>query len=136
MSLNFETESRQGYLLMTYEGSYAHSLVEEFTDQILETCKSQQPTKLLIDLRLVTGNMSVIERYQLALTAARKYFIARLAAKIPGCRYAIVGTHPLVDSKKFEETVATNQGLNLRIFTDIQAAHRWLEVEAGNGPSS
>jgi len=70
-----------------------------------------------------------MERLQLGLTAARKYLVERLLKKIPSCRYAIVGNHPLVDPKRFGETVAVNRGVNVRAFTEMKQALAWLEME-------
>jgi hypothetical protein len=129
MALTFKIETQPGYLLMIYEGLYEPSLAGEFTDQILAACKSHQPAKLLIDLRKVEGKMSTMDRFNLSVLAATKYFGAKLTGKIPSCRYAIVGSHPLVDSKRFEETVAVNRGVNIKVFTVMKEALIWLEVE-------
>ena len=129
MAIAFKIENQPGYLLMIYEGVYLPSLAGEFTDQILETCKNHQPNKLLIDLRKVEGEMSTMDRFNLSVLAATKYFGAKLTRKIQSCRYAIVGSHPLVDPGRFEETVATNRGVNVKVFTEIKEALAWLEVE-------
>jgi hypothetical protein len=128
MSLAFKIENQTGYLLMIYEGFYQSSLAGEFTDQILETCKNHQPSKLLIDLRKVEGGMSTMDRFNLSVLAATKYFGAKLTGKIPSCVYAIVGNHPLVDPRRFEETVATNRGVDVKVFTEMKEALAWLKV--------
>jgi hypothetical protein len=129
MALTFKIETQPGYLWMVYEGLYEPSLAGKFTDQILATCKSHQPRKLLIDLLKVEGKMTTMDRFNLSVMAAAKYFGAVFTKKIPSCRYAIVGNHPLVDPNKFEETVAVNQGINVRVFTEMKEALAWLEAE-------
>ncbi len=129
MALTFKVETPPGYLLMTYEGTYESSLAGEFTDQILAVSKTYQPQKLLIDLRQVKGGMSALSRYNVSMMAAAKYFGAIITRKIPKCRYAIVGSPPLVDSKKYEETVAVSQGVPVKVCTEMNEALAWLEVE-------
>ncbi len=129
MALTFKIETPPGYLLMVYEDHYEASLAGEFTNQILETCKSHQPKKLLIDFRKVTGEMSTMDRFNVSVLAATKYFGAIATGKIQSCRYALVGSHPLVDSRKFEETVAVNRGVNIKVLTEMKDALVWLGVE-------
>jgi hypothetical protein len=129
MALHFKVETQTGHLLMIYEGRYEPSLAEEFTNQIVETSRAHQPTKLLIDLREVTGEMSTMDRFNLSRIAVKKYFLEMILGKIPKCRYAIVGRHPLVDPRRFEEIVATNRGMNVKTFAEIRDAYAWLGVE-------
>ncbi len=128
MALTFQIETQTDYLLMIYHGAYDSSLADEFTDQILNACKTHKPARLLIDLRKVKGNMTTMDRFNLSVIAAAKYLGAKLTGKIPSCRYAIVGNHPLVDPGKFEETVAINRGINVRTFTSMDHAVSWLEI--------
>jgi hypothetical protein len=80
-------------------------------------------------MRGVEGEMSKLDRYTLSVKAAKKYFLAIISDKVRPCRFAIVGNIPLVDPDKFEEVVATNRGLDLKVFTDIQKAYVWLGVD-------
>jgi hypothetical protein len=130
LALNFIIETQPGYLTMVYEGQYDASLADKFSNQVLEVCIAHQPAKLLIDFRKVTGEMSTMERFHLSVTAATKYFGAILTGKIISCCFAVVGTHPLVDSRRFEETVAVNRGLNIKVFTEMAEALAWLEGRA------
>ena len=127
MAFDFKIENKPEYLTMIYEGDYDSSLAGMFTNQILETCKTYQPSKLLIDLRALKGDMTILDRFNLAVMATTKYFSGKLTGKIPSCRYAIVGNPPLVDPDRFAETVAVNRGLNVKVFTDWEKTIEWLE---------
>jgi hypothetical protein len=129
MPFTFKIEPPPEYLSMVYEGTYKPSLADQFTDQVLEVCLKHQPTKLLIDLRQVQGGMNTMDRFVVATFAATKYIGARITGKIPGCRYAIVGNPPLVDSHKFEETVAVNRGIAVKVTTEMKEAIHWLAME-------
>jgi len=129
MPFTFKLEKTPDYLLMIYQGTYKASLADQFTDQVLEVCLQHQPTKVLIDLRQVNGGMKTMDRFVVATFAATKYIGARITGKIPGCRYAIVGSPPLVDSNKFEETVAVNRGVAVKVTTEMKEAIDWLAME-------
>ncbi len=128
MGLDYKIELQSGYLLMTCEGHFEPSLIGEFTDRVIEACKNYQPSQFLVDYRHVEGEMSTLDRYNLGVIAAKKYLDEKLAGKISNCRFAFVGNHPLVDPKKFGETVAVNRGLNVKVFTEIKEALAWLGV--------
>ncbi len=129
MGLDYKIEPQIGYLLMTCEGYFEPSLIGQFSDQVIEACKKYQPSNFLVDFRKVEGEMSTMDRYNLSVTASKKYIDEKLTGKIPSCRFAFVGNHPLVDPKRFGETVAVNRGLNVKAFTDIKEALAWLEVK-------
>ena len=129
MGLLYKIEPQPGYLLMTCEGYFEPSLIDQFTNQIIEACKKHRPSNFLIDNRQVEGEMSTMDRYNLSMVSAKKYLDEKLTGRIPSCRFAFVGNHPLVDPKRFGETVAVNRGLNVKVFTDIKEALAWLEVK-------
>ena len=75
------------------------------------------------------GNPRFMERFTLATVFTAKYLKARMSKEVPSCLFAVVGSHPLVDLKKFEETVAKNRGTPVKTFTDMKEALMWLGVE-------
>ena len=113
---------------MACEGHYESSLIDEFSDQVIDACKKHQPSNFLIDFRQVEGELSTMDRYNLAASSTKKYLDEKLNGKVSSCRFAFVGNHPLVDPKRFGETVAINRGLNVKVFTEIKEALDWLEV--------
>ncbi len=129
MALNFTIELQPGYLLMTYEGNYEPSLADGFTSEVVGACEKHQPSQLLVDYRKVEGLMATMDRYNLASVFAKKYLEGKLSGKIQNCRFALVGNLPLVDPKRFGETVANNRGINLKVFTDMAEALEWLGVK-------
>jgi hypothetical protein len=132
MALDYKIETQPGHLRLTCRGRYEPSLNDEFSDQVLGACEKYRPSKMLIDTLQVEGEMSTMDRYNLATLSAKKYLEAKLAGKIPGCRFAFVGSNPLVDPKRFGETVAVNRGINLRVFTEMKEALAWLDADAAD----
>jgi hypothetical protein len=129
MAMDLKIEPQPGYLRLTFVGFFESSLIDQITGQAMEACEKHQPSKMLVDNRQVEGQMSTMDRYNLASVFAKKYLDGKLAKKIPGCRFAFVGNHPLVDPKRFGETVAVNRGIDLKVFTEMKEALAWLETD-------
>lgn len=127
MGLQYKVESRKNYLLMSCKGVCEASMAGDFTNQIVNACQTYQPTKFLIDLRKLRGDMNTLERFNLSVLAAKKYFIETTRGRIPKCRFALVGKRPLLDPDKFGESVAVNRGLNTHTFSDVKKAIAWLK---------
>jgi hypothetical protein len=131
MAIELKIEPQSGYLRITFEGHFEPPLIDEVTSRVIENGVKHQSSKMLLDFRQVDGEMSTMDRYNTASVFAKKYLDEKLAGKIPTCRFAFVGNHPLVDPKKFGETVATNRGINIKVFTEMTEALSWLEVNPG-----
>jgi hypothetical protein len=43
--------------------------------------------------------------------------------------FAIVGMEPLIEPERLGEIVARNRGMNVRAFTDYEAARTWLREQ-------
>jgi hypothetical protein len=129
MAIELKTEPQPGYLRITFEGHFEPSLIDEVTSGVVENGVKHQSSKMLLDFRQVDGQMSTMDRYNVASIFAKKYLDQKLAGTIPSCRFAFVGNHPLVDPKKFGETVAINRGINIKVFTEMAEALAWLEVD-------
>lgn len=129
MILDYKIESEPGYLRLICVGRYESSVNAELTDQVIRACEKYLPSRMLVDTLQVEGKLSTMDRYDLATLSAKKYLDEKLAGKIPSCRFAFVGNNPLVDPKRFGETVAVNRGMNLRVFTEIKEAIVWLEAD-------
>ena len=79
------------------------------------------PTKsVLIDVRDVAGSLSDMDRYDIGVGGAS------LGIRVP---VAIVGMEPLIEPDRLGEVVARNRGMNVRAFTDYEAARTWLHEQ-------
>jgi len=78
------------------------------------------PRAILIDVRELTGaRPDGMELYDLGVLASRD---------IIGVPVAFVGSESFIDPRRFGESVARNRGLNLRVFTDMDEALKWLRA--------
>lgn len=129
MSYLLKDELQPRYLQINLEGEWESSKIGEISDEILNICEKYQSRRILFDVRRLTGNPSVMGRFSMATQFAMKFIKARISHRIPACRFAVIGHHPMVDPNRFEETVAVNNGLPVRTFTDLEKALAWLEAD-------
>jgi hypothetical protein len=83
---------------------------------------------MLLDLRELQGVPATMDRYKVGMLYSAH--AVKMAQARPGhkLRLAVVGHEPLIDPQRFGEDVAVNRGVNVRVFTDFDAAHAWLEA--------
>ena len=114
----FQIEQMRGYLAAKFIGSgVAEDVWQEFRF-IAEYCKRTKNNKLLIDGTRFNEKLSITERY-LAAEESRVFALY-------GIKVAVVDILERIDPQKFAEMAARNRGVNLRVFTDFQAAEEWL----------
>lgn len=129
MTQILKDDLQPNYLHISLEGEWDDEQVGETADGILALCEKHQAKKILFDVLGLTGNPSTMSRFYMSAQFAMKFLKARLAHRIPPCRFAVIGSHPLVDPNRFEETVALNNGLPVRTFTELDKALAWLEAD-------
>jgi hypothetical protein len=121
------TEIKPDHVLVTFEGRVEESFPTEFPEKLVETAITHQCTKILADLRKVEGTLTTMQRFTMGDTGAQKYHSARNKGEVSYCRFSLVANPPLMDPHKFGETVATNRGMPVRIFSSFQEAFDWLQ---------
>jgi len=121
-------EQHENYLRIALTGNWDSSSLGPTADKILALCEKHQTREILMDVRNLEGNPNAFDRFAMATLFTAKYFAARLANRVPPCRFAVIGKEPLVDRKRFEETVDVNRGLPVKTFTDLEEAEKWLEA--------
>jgi len=116
--MQLQMEEKPDYLVARFIGS---GVAEEAWPQfelIAENCKRTKNDKLLIDATRAEVKVSLVERF---LTAKRTVIFAQYGLKV-----AVVEIPERIDSQRFGELVAQNRGVNIRVFSDYQAAVNWL----------
>lgn len=136
MTIQVQGQSHPKYLKITLVGDFNAADIPGTADRVLEICGEHRQENVLVDVFGLKGNPNFVERFTLATVFATKYIHARMTHQVPPCLFAVVGNHPMVDERKFEENVAKNRGTPVKTFTDLQEALAWLGVEEpGNAGS-
>ncbi|HKN75652.1 MAG TPA: hypothetical protein VJW94_10780 [Candidatus Acidoferrum sp.] len=121
MDLRVDTELQDGIVVATASGNLAFDAALRLFKQVFDTAKQNEANKILLNCLLVEGELSTIERYNLAIELA-----AYLKQRELSPRLAIVGKPPSVDG--FGVRVSQNRGLSAEVFPSQQEALHWLDV--------
>ncbi|MBL8090708.1 MAG: hypothetical protein KF758_01855 [Anaerolineales bacterium] len=112
-------EVRNNYVYVYYDGTNDVDSIITLMKEIADICKKENIKKLLADVSNMTGEPSIIGRFQVGIAGVR---IFKGMKKI-----AIV--YKKVDSNRFAETVAVNRGLPSMVTHDIEKAREWIEED-------
>lgn len=117
MAYVISVENKVDYLLIRVSGVLSYENESQLDSEIARVSEVHGIRRVLIDLRRVEGEMTAAEAYQ-------------LATEIP--KPGLLRKEALVDVSEHSFTnylfglVASNRGLNIRNFTDIDKAEDWL----------
>ena len=129
MSASIDVLSKGTYIQVTYVGDFTRAEARRCIDVCTTSCLDHGLMRVLLDVRQMTGDMTVMDRFQTAL-----YGIKLRKHKI---KTAMLANDRIVLPDRFFESVARNRGIRIRVFTDEDQALAWLEEDtdgAGTGP--
>jgi len=116
------------YLLVEFFGEFGVEAGKRCVDRMVEACVTHKRSKVLLDCRRMTGNMPVLDRFQVAeygATRGRQFM-----------RLALLNRENVLLPDNFVENVAVNRGMDMKIFTDYNEAERWLSRPAPDKPAA
>jgi hypothetical protein len=117
MNSSHTFERTNDYLYMTVTGTYRLQDFKSYVKIIRDKCEEEQTFKILMDALDVAGiDIPTIERYYMGIEVAEQ-----LKYKI---KLAIVWHKEFINH--FGETVAVNRGGNIGVFSNMEAAMKWL----------
>ena len=87
---------------------------------------------ILFDAKEMTGDLTTMQRYDLAKTMAEMASDILIKKKV-FVHMAFVGTSPFIDPKKFGIVVARNRGVSLKGSDNYDEAKNWLETKIKAG---
>ena len=111
--------NKQDFILAEYCGPFTLNGAEGTIDRILESMSTAIARPVLVDCRQMTGNLSLVDRFQTVLYGRR--MIGRVS------KLAIVRSLERQSADRFVETVAWNRGVRVQLFADIDEAIAWLK---------
>jgi hypothetical protein len=122
VSFELTIEERPGYLYARVRGPNSPETVLEYLSQVRAACERARCRSVLIDEDLSGAGLQTFDIFEM---------VSRQSAEAAKTfeRIAFVDTNPDHEGRlmKFAETVAVNRGLNLRVFSDLAEAERWME---------
>jgi hypothetical protein len=118
MNVKLKIEEMPGYLKTAFNGASTTAEVERQFELLAKKCKSTNKNRLLLDFRGITADISLMERYELG---RRTLVFAQYK-----CKVAAVCNPDQNDSHYFLGTVAQNRWVDLRVFTNVDDAVKWL----------
>ena len=127
MSITYEINLLPTHIHVTGEGSYVLADAVQIIGEALATASAHGQPRIFIDARKITGNLSIMQRFEFGEAVAQLY-----SCRPAGCAalIALVGNEPLLDPSRIGETVALNRAVPVKATTDIKEALSWLGIHA------
>jgi hypothetical protein len=119
MATTWQMDVTEAFVYVRVLGTYAgadDTLAGMST--IAEQCRAAQCWRVLLDLTSMIGSIPQLDRFLLGTRAAR----------IWGQRLRVAILARPQEINHFFENVATNNGANVRVFADREAAQAWLRT--------
>ena len=120
MTENYKIMIEPGFIHVLFAPLVYSSSSREFFPQVIDAARNASVSKILFDVRSVTGQLNTVERFEYA---------SRIAELFRGFKVAFVVNKSLRDPDLFGETVAVNRGANIRVLSTLAGAYDWLKVK-------
>lgn len=108
----------EGYLRITFSGHFSPASAKYCARAMLAASTREDCNKILFDCTPMTGDMTAVDRFEVAEYSA---MVLPHALKI-----AVLGRKDQILPDNFFENVSRNRGLNLVVFSDMNHAIKWL----------
>lgn len=128
MNLTLAVFPAHGLLRVTVIGRYTRAAARDTIAPTIDMLIQHPLNRVLVDFRQVSGNPSTMDRYAFSVSLAEKFSAATRSGADVTTRFAFVGHEPMVDKRRFGETVAVNRGLNLKVLESMEEALNWLGI--------
>ena len=123
-----EMRPEMGRLNVTAKGNFSLKEAERTFVEMIQAVARHKVSKVLVDGREVVGDPETMERFYYGEFAARTVWDFAERKEIPLLpRFAYVLKEPVLDPKRFGETVAVNRGMRVKCFEEVGEAVEWLD---------
>ena len=126
MKLTLRIAADEGLLYAIYSGDFALAEAERTFLQILEALERHKMQKVLVDGRAITGEPETMERFFYGEFVAEEVTKLRNRVMCHNPQFAYVLVVPVLDRRRFGETVAVNRGMFVKAFDNLNDALQWL----------
>jgi hypothetical protein len=131
VSYDLKIVPNEDYLHVTVHGINSPETVLGYLSEVRDACVRHASKKVLIEENLQGPGLGVVGIFEVVTKASTNVWPAIL-------RIAYVDVNPEHDPKtmKFAETVASNRGVNVRVFSGVEHAEQWLVSERISSPAN
>ena len=119
MKYQLTLDQKPGYLHAVVTGPNSRENVERYVEDLKRECIGRNCFRVLIEERLEGPRLKMVDVFEIASDGSRRFGGAFEAV-------AYVDVNRIGDLMQFAETVATNRGLALAVFSTVAEAERWL----------
>lgn len=136
MGMIVETRAEPGFLYAEVAGDFSLEEAERTFQEILEAVARHRVKKVLFDGRKLVGKPTTMERFYYGAFVAKS--VTRLGDRgvSPATQFAYVLTEPVLDPRRFGETVAVNRGMVVKAFDNLEDALGWLRIAPAKKPDA
>ena len=137
MGMSLRICAEAGVLRVMATGEFSLEEAQRTFLEILDAVARHQTDKILLDGRELKGSLDPIERFlygKFAADAVARYLTEGDVPRAP--QFAYVLQEPVLDPRRFGETVAVNRGMQVKTFDTLAAALGWLGVAPANQPDA
>jgi hypothetical protein len=128
MGMILRISVRSGLLNVTATGEFSLEEAERTFLEILDAVAQHKTEKILFDGRKLTGEPEYIERFFYGKFVADMVARFRRRGVVRAPQFAYVLQEPVLDPRRFGETVAVNRGMWVKAFDNLDGALGWLRL--------
>jgi hypothetical protein len=137
MSMPVSIQPESGLLRVIATGEFSLKDAESTFLEVLDAVARHKTGKILFDGREIVGDPETIERFfygEFAAHAVARRLIESGVLHLP--QFAYVLHEPVLDPKRFGETVAVNRGMWVKVFDNVEDALEWLGLPSAKKPEA
>jgi hypothetical protein len=134
MGMILQTRVESGFLHVGAMGEFSLEEAKKTFLEMLEAVARHKVKKVLFDGRKLTGEPETMERFYYGEFAAKA--VVRFADRgvSLATQFAYVLEEPVLDARRFGESVAVNRGMFVKTFDNLEDAFGWLRVGPAKKP--
>jgi hypothetical protein len=121
-------DANNSLLRLSFEGPFSLPVAQSHFIETLDGVATHQARKVLMDGRAVTGEPLLIQRFLYGEFAANSVHDRCGSGLVHAPQFAYVLLEPVLDPRRFGQTVARNRGMNIEVFDNMNEAEHWLEL--------
>ena len=134
MSIQLQINAESDLLTVVATGNFSLEAAKRTFLQIVKASARRNCKKVLLDGRNLTGNPEGMERFYYGEFVAETVMNSIANGVFAPRQFAYVLREPILDPRRFGETVAVNRGVNAKTIETRKDALHWLGIAQASKP--